>query len=106
MAPQIYQELSVDDLEIRLLTILPSADFVAPIKCRVHATVLAVTPSPKYKALSYVWGDPNNTLEISVNGAIRQVTTNLASALRYIRDTEEEVVLWADAICINQEDPD
>lgn len=31
---------------------------------------------------------------------------NLASALQYIRDKEEEVVLWADAICINQEDLD
>jgi hypothetical protein len=106
MASQIYQELKAEDFEIRLLTILPSADFSAPISCRIHVTALAQSPPPKYRALSYVWGDPRNTLEISLNGVSLQVTINLASALRHIRDKEEEVVLWADAICINQEDLD
>jgi hypothetical protein len=106
MASQIYQELKAEDFEIRLLTILPSADFSAPINCRIHVTVLAQAPPPKYRALSYVWGDPGNTLEIFLNDVSFQVTVNLASALQHIRDKEEEVVLWADAICINQEDLD
>jgi hypothetical protein len=106
MTSQIYQELKAEDFEIRLLTILPSADFSAPINCRVHVTTLAQAPPPKYRALSYVWGDLRNTLEIFLNGVSFQVTINLASALQHIRDKEEEVVLWADAICINQRDLD
>lgn len=100
MASQIYQKLCGENFEIRLLTILPSAHFSAPIECQIHATTLAQSPPPKYRALSYVWGDPNDRVEISLNDVSRQATVNLASALRYIRDKEEEVVLWADAICL------
>jgi hypothetical protein len=106
MASQIYQKLKAEDFEIRLLTILPSAELSAPINCQIHITTLAQSPPPKYRALSYVWGDPRNTLEISLNNVSVQVTINLASALQHIRDKEEKVVLWADAICINQEDLD
>ena len=36
----------------------------------------------EYVALSYVWGDPNKTREILINGKSVQVTENLESALR------------------------
>jgi hypothetical protein len=68
MASRIYQELKAEDFEIRLLTILPSADFSAPINYRIHVTTLTESPPLKYRALSYVWGDPRNILEISLNG--------------------------------------
>jgi hypothetical protein len=104
MASQQYHKLIEEDFEIRLLTVLPSEDFLAPIECTFRTVALAQGPSPKYKALSYTWGDAHNTSEISLNGISRQVTVNLASALRHLRDTENETVLWADAICINQQD--
>ncbi len=63
-----------------------------------------------YRALSYAWGDPNATTSISVNGHGISVTRALGSALRHIQDDSSErdkegsgvIVIWADAICINQ----
>jgi hypothetical protein len=57
-----------------------------------------------YTALSYAWGDPNVTAPILVNGVECQITTNLESALRHIRDDINHLVIWVDAICINQRD--
>jgi hypothetical protein len=57
---------------------------------------------PEYVALSYCWGDPSITKEISVNGVTVQVTSNLESALRHIFCHYK--CLWVDAICINQQD--
>ncbi|KAF9637802.1 hypothetical protein BFW01_g8698 [Lasiodiplodia theobromae] len=38
-----------------------------------------------FAALSYVWGDPSKTKDISVDGNIVQVTENLEAALRQLR---------------------
>lgn len=61
----------------------------------------------EYVALSYVWGNPNKTREIFINDKSVQVTENLESALRILRDKlpmRLGVRLWADALCINQND--
>jgi hypothetical protein len=61
----------------------------------------------EYVALSYVWGNPNKTREIFINEKSVQVTENLESALRILRDKlpmRLGVRLWADALCINQND--
>lgn len=60
---------------------------------------------PRYKALSYMWGEDTVPLTIRVNGVLHHVGSNLKKALEHIR-SEEDVVLWVDAICINQENPD
>ncbi|KAH7317962.1 heterokaryon incompatibility protein-domain-containing protein, partial [Rhexocercosporidium sp. MPI-PUGE-AT-0058] len=59
---------------------------------------------PPYEALSYVWGDPNATVAVRLHDVERHVTVNLALALRYLRLPEETRAVWADAMCINQED--
>ncbi|KAI0114388.1 heterokaryon incompatibility protein-domain-containing protein [Nemania sp. FL0031] len=59
---------------------------------------------PEYIALSYAWGDESVVSTISVNGESVQVRTNLAQALASIRDSDAVAYLWADAICINQQD--
>lgn len=67
---------------------------------------------PRYEALSYTWGDA----DVSEFGQVKDnhgtgepyatlgLRPNLASALRYLRYSDETRVLWIDAICINQED--
>jgi hypothetical protein len=59
----------------------------------------------RYKALSYVWGDTENKVPISVNGQGLMVTQNLYLALGRLREEsaeeEWESVYWIDAICIN-----
>ncbi|KAL7790528.1 heterokaryon incompatibility protein domain-containing protein [Trichoderma afarasin] len=58
---------------------------------------------PPYKALSYVWGRPRrNPPEILVNDYKIKVTANLETALKHLRDQEERVTLWIDALCIDQ----
>lgn len=54
---------------------------------------------PSYKALSYVWGrgrrDPPKIL---VNGFAVKVTNNLEMALRHLREEDDDIVLWVDAL--------
>ncbi|KAK7973212.1 hypothetical protein PG988_007346 [Apiospora saccharicola] len=60
-----------------------------------------------FVALSYTWGDPAHTAEILVNGTVVAVRTNLEAALRALRHKQpivEGMLVWVDAICINQGD--
>ncbi|KAI8945012.1 heterokaryon incompatibility protein-domain-containing protein [Xylaria longipes] len=62
---------------------------------------------PKYDALSYTWGSPENLKTIWVGSpptATLQITQNLARALQYLRYVSEPRTIWIDAICINQDD--
>jgi hypothetical protein len=62
---------------------------------------------PAFYALSYVWGDPTRTHEILVDGKTLKITENLYNALRDMqRDSIIDPYVWADAVCINQEDLD
>ncbi len=102
--PSLYGPLDPSKHETRLLEIAPSADDTAPITCKLHVISLDSNTKPEYVALSYVWGNPEETAPIKVNGFDCKVTTNLESALRHIRKPNEAVMLWADAACINQRD--
>lgn len=109
MDPQIYTPLSQDSdvFEIRLLRHLPSLDSDAPIQCSLITYRLHQDEKPNlYEALSYVWGDPNITRKIIVADCSVNVTVNLHAALQQIRDRYFERLLWVDALCINQRDPD
>lgn len=55
----------------------------------------------KYTAISYVWGDANDTIDVIVDNQYLTITKNLYLALRRF---PEQRLIWADAICINQED--
>ncbi|KAK8026226.1 hypothetical protein PG990_004049 [Apiospora arundinis] len=64
-----------------------------------------------FYALSYEWGDPTRTAPILVDGVVTHITRNLEEALTGICnlgweaiDYRETLYLWADAICINQQD--
>jgi hypothetical protein len=62
--------------------------------------------NPKFEALSYVWGvcKEEDLVPVEVGGHEFRVTPNLKDALQYIRKEEEDICMWADAICINQQD--
>jgi hypothetical protein len=71
--------------------------------------------APQYLALSYAWGSNSKTYSIICNGSPVLITENLGKALSTalccIRDkgdstwnTDEELFLWADGLCINQDD--
>jgi hypothetical protein len=66
--------------------------------------IASLDSSVKYEALSYVWGDPDDTKEIKICGEPFYATLNLESALRHLRYRDRERIIWVDAICINQAD--
>jgi len=61
-----------------------------------------LTEAPYYTAISYVWGDTSNMTAISVNGIAVMITQSLSGALRAVEG--EARPMWADAVCINQQD--
>ncbi|KAL6413247.1 hypothetical protein AUP68_02753 [Ilyonectria robusta] len=96
-----YQPLSAASNEIRILSIKPAKRPQDEIKCQLEHVPLAA--SSNYVALSYCWGGSDKTVPVRVNNQITHVTPSLASALTEIR-SRGHVKVWADAICINQDD--
>jgi hypothetical protein len=98
----VYRPLNENTREIRLAHILPTQHE----EVQVELQVVSLDDSPVYEALSYVWGDPGITKPIIVNGRQMNVTVSLEAAFRKFRQQADGavVVIWADAICINQKD--
>ncbi|KAG4433402.1 hypothetical protein IFR05_011114 [Cadophora sp. M221] len=107
--PRYQYRPVVDGDGVRLLELEPSSDFEATIECSLIHTTLRECDEDlinHYTALSYVWGDAKVTKTIMVEGFGIDITINLDSALRYMRDPLRKRLIWADAICINQSDDD
>ncbi|KAF2821084.1 hypothetical protein CC86DRAFT_386630 [Ophiobolus disseminans] len=62
------------------------------------------TKSLKYDALSYMWGDPSPSEFICLSGRSLPMARNLTTALHHLRYVDKPLVIWIDAICVNQED--
>jgi len=58
----------------------------------------------QYEALSYVWGDNDKEHIIQIEGRSIAITFSLFSALKDLRHESQNRRIWADAICINQND--
>ncbi|KAF2653153.1 HET-domain-containing protein, partial [Lophiostoma macrostomum CBS 122681] len=85
---------------IRLLEIL-EGDFDKHVACEVSTWPTDNTPS--YYAISYTWGDPNSTSEITVNGERMTVRQNCEYVLQQAFTSKRSKYFWVDAICIDQE---
>ena len=75
-----------------------------PIYCDLYHVPLLEAKKQGYEALSYTWGTSEGAPSIQVNGTEVPVTGNLYVALQHLRGETIEVVLWVDALCINQTD--
>ena len=97
-----YEALLSKD-HIRIIELLPGANGGDTIKCNLTSE-LRQDIENTYDAISYVWGNPKDTVEITCCDRILTITTSLADALRTIRSKSPKTSqrLWADAICINQ----
>lgn len=105
MAPYNYLPLTHTNQSIRLLRLMPHQDQHADIQCELFEYSLQGSDDDHlYEALSYVWGNPNVTLPISITEYRMDVTVNLHAALLRLRNRLFDRVLWIDAICINQND--
>lgn len=100
-APSIYFPLQKDC--IRLLRV----ENRELLRLKLVGNVFYLTKPTKYTALSYCWGDPNNHVIVQINDQPVRITTSLRDALASIAaQTGSHVCswLWADALCINQQD--
>ena len=94
-----YKRLKEDEFRILLLHQSRSEDDM--IDCTLE-TVGTDTPLA-YTALSYTWGDVQDTDFMRLDYEVIEVQANLTKALKQMRKLQYYVV-WADAICINQDD--
>ena len=116
------------DSEIRLASFAKSQALLDRIE--PHLQHYELQQAPPYLGLSYVWGDPNVTRIVILNGHVHHVTCNLHDALLNIKTLSSifekglrkvstsyrlsrvwkggrgrpQLRLWIDAICINQHD--
>jgi hypothetical protein len=88
---------------IRVLTLL-SGTSESAIHCELHT--LSLDENASFIALSYCWGEEKSPDYISVNGHKVTVGTSLILALKHMRQANNSVKVWVDAICINQQDDD
>ena len=97
---KIFRYLPKD--RIRLIKLHPGS-LNDGIKCDVQEATLS-DPRASYHALSYVWGNFEKADSIDLNSERFCVTRNQAEALRRLRNTDHETIMWIDALCINQTD--
>lgn len=101
----VYTPLS-GSRQIRLLKIHSVLSSEDP-KHWVELIVTSLDTAPKYVALSYSWGDPLPKTDIYCSGYRLAIGSGLHKALRYLwppaTPEERPLYLWADAVCINQE---
>lgn len=100
-----YKPLTKSD-SIRLIVLQPSLDEDAIIHYNFIYTTLREARDEiydHYTALSYVWGKPVKWNKNLVDGCVLWITDSLHAALQHLRDGKREFRIWADAICINQD---
>ncbi|KAI0192093.1 heterokaryon incompatibility protein-domain-containing protein [Xylaria flabelliformis] len=110
---QLYGTLPSDDA-FRIVEILPGL-YDDPVICRLHVARITDAQT-SYSALSYTWtldeedrfiriaNMPPPKESISCNGFNVSIGKNLFQAIRRIRQPLTSQMIWADALCINQED--
>jgi len=72
--------------------------------CRLETSLLDEMPA--YEAISYVWASTKRRAKVKCDGRRLHITWSLDQVLRRARLQEKVRVLWVDAICINQDNPD
>lgn len=114
MSDFAYTVLDKAEPSFRLLTLHPAKDRTSPLKCSLSNTSL--NELPDFEALSYTWGSPiegdkayespASDQTILLNDMPFTIRKNLFDALTQLRLADASLVLWIDAICINQTDID
>ncbi|KAI7773363.1 het domain-containing protein [Diaporthe eres] len=113
----IYTQLDKSKTgSFRILKLQPG-EKEAPIVCNlIHARLDVRPPSwrrpkwwerqPTYEAISYVWGSPDRPVSINCDGKRLYITENLKDALVRVRLPDRPRSVWADSVCIDQDNLD
>ncbi|KAL6705175.1 hypothetical protein ACN47E_007280 [Coniothyrium glycines] len=100
----LYDPIDTARQTIRLLYIQPGRwddKIKAELRTRPIAEALG-----SYVAISYTWGNSDivPTVLIQCNGKAVPISSNLFGILRKLRHPDRRLAVWADALCINQQD--
>jgi hypothetical protein len=97
----VHDPLPDSKTHIRLLEVL-QGNFGQHVVCKLSAWPL--DSAPPYNAISYTWGDPASTVNITVDGRTMIVRQNCDYVLQqaFTNTKKETKYLWVDAICIDQ----
>lgn len=109
----IYKPLDTSNANsFRILKLQPG-DKDASIVCNLIHSRLDVRPrrrrrrkQPAYEAISYVWGSSDMTIPITCNRKRIFITENLRDALVRVRLSDRPRMVWADSVCIDQDNLD
>ncbi|RSL50338.1 hypothetical protein CEP54_012002 [Fusarium duplospermum] len=99
----LYDPLSRDDSEIRLVRFHETSGSELSLSLELRHASMSET---NYSALSYVWGDVSDTIEINLNNSSIKIGRNLHAGLKQLREDGVRDWLWIDSICIRQSDLD
>ena len=99
-----FSYLELQPGEIRLLKLLPATNESEQIRCELlHAPLHS---APSYEAISYEWRSTPGTARVEAATGTLDISKTLEHALRGMRWKETARMLWADGICINQDNGD
>lgn len=101
MDPFRHKPINLEGHSFRLLR-LCKAEF-GNVRCELIHAYLDDENLLEYEALSYTWGGTFKAHDIEVDGTLVAVTQNLSLALRSLRNSNTDRILWIDAICIDQD---
>ena len=99
---QAYRYKPLRESYIRLLRLFPERRTL--IKCEiVH---VSLRDPPPYVAVSYAWGDVGDTRKVELDGSLHPIAVSLHGALNALRQRSHPILVWADYLCIDQENTD
>jgi hypothetical protein len=103
--PLFHFDRLEDRHDIRLLHVLPGKPGDV-LQCKCIRCPLgrgpSESPGPEYTAISYTWGNVNQTEPILLNDRKYYTTQNARDVLLHMRSQQTTQVVWIDAICIDQ----
>ena len=104
---RVYKYTDVSKGGFRLLKLSPGS--TGPLRgslTRVDSSQATESSQVPYEALSYAWGSDavTSVIEIHIGDHVSQmpITPGLEIALKYLRSSQNERIIWVDQICINQ----
>lgn len=95
-----YSPLSLDHPIFRLLRL--HRDRGSDLECDLFQASFENDDIIPYEVLSYTWGGAELSATVQLNGCDLGVTENLYLALRCLRSSQLDRILWVDAVYIDQ----